>query len=229
MDLLLTERYVINKTSAHVFLRLITILHPEVPCTEVLHDSLVLFAHLHAGQDISLREVEWKWAFRFLEVIKNLGRAPHLTLKSLMFIFGRIIKVHVFNIFVFLVINIYNFRYICGNTSIGNQLSVWGAKEDEREARSRASGDILPTSTYLEQHRARLAQQLVDQPVQQVAEDEPSPGPSLMSQAQPYMTTTDQQDTVCTSKLGTTSLSQSCLGHQSNYSRVKEGQSGQTI
>ena len=94
LDIFFTDRPVVNKKCASVFLRLICMLNPDVHCTKVLHDSLVLYAGLHAGQDINLRNIEWKWAFKFLESIHWLQRTPHISLKSLMFIFSRILKEH---------------------------------------------------------------------------------------------------------------------------------------
>ena len=143
MDILLAASNVSNRKCAKVFLRLLDIMDPDDHSIKVLVKSLVTFCGFHSGQDIPLRTLEWRWAFRYLEVIQNIHRAPHLGSDSLKVLFNRINKNN-------------NYKYICVNNNIKNQLEGWKAKEDEREARVHGVGPVKPVLEYVEEHRATV-------------------------------------------------------------------------
>ena len=147
MDMFFTSRPLINKSSATILLRLITMMPQTNESIEVLQESLVSYAGLVGLGSLSIREIEWKWSYRMLEVLRNLKRVHSLESPSLKFIFGNTIKEH-------------GYKYCCGNPGIMNQLSYWRAAEEEREARAIAPESMTSVRDYLGNQRALLRKEM---------------------------------------------------------------------
>ena len=64
---------VLNKSCTTLLLRLIHILPEENENLRTLHDNLLLFARLSEPKD-DIREIEWIWARKLLNVLDNLSR-----------------------------------------------------------------------------------------------------------------------------------------------------------
>ena len=154
MDIFFTRNPIYNRACASILLRLITIMPQMNPSIVMMQNSLVTYAGLVRESALSIREIEWKWSFRMLDVLKKLKRIPHLESPSLKIIFGKNIKEH-------------GFKYVCGNSAIMNQLSFWRAAEEERRGKATACHDMTSVKDYLSQQRTLAMRELIKQPEQE--------------------------------------------------------------
>ena len=87
MDIFMTALPVVRMKNYSILLRMIQIMPSDMDCITTLKANLIKFAQMQAGQGKSVRQVEWEWANRLVEVFMNLKKTGHIAnprLKKLM-------------------------------------------------------------------------------------------------------------------------------------------------
>ena len=150
MDIFFSSKKVLNKSCAKFLLRMITIMPQDYHFIKVLQESMVNYASLYADEGLTIRKVEWRWAFLGLDIIRSIRKVSHLVSPSLKTIFGSIIREH-------------GYKYTCNNPKIAKQLSFWMGELEHRKARLERPLDVPTVSSFLEKQMGMVKKDMLRQ------------------------------------------------------------------
>lgn len=84
MDIFMTALPVARKKNYSILLRMIQIMPSDMACITTLKANLLMFAQMQAGLGKSVRQVQWEWANRLVDVFMHLKKTGHIANPRLM-------------------------------------------------------------------------------------------------------------------------------------------------
>jgi hypothetical protein len=144
LDIFLTKRPVRRRKNTSIMLRMIHMLPSDLECVKFLREHLIKFASFKGGQDMTVRQVEFMWANKLIDIVKNMTKRTHIESPKMLKLLADLNDAH-------------DYRYIFGNIAVGNQLNKWLAMEKQREELL-MEGEVNTDMTgWLKAQKERLA------------------------------------------------------------------------
>ena len=170
MDLMMTERPLMNKVTLRVVLRMLCKVSQDNPDMVILKENMMLFALLSSGDELTPRKLMQDYAHRLIRQFERLRLTPKLWSNNIKALLGSLIQDHEYN-------------YVFGNTTLGVQMTHWRAQELAREQNASIPDHIITMEDHLQarEQKRLLAHVVKDTKQAEVMEKEDDPDESDQS------------------------------------------------